>query len=64
MIFRCRNGVCRNEIDPKKNKFCDDCIKKCSEFFCCNGHYFNREDIIDKNNNSCPICWPNGYMNR
>ena len=36
MIFRCRNGMCSNEIDPKKSLFCDSCRKR-----------LNPEDVKD-----------------
>ena len=27
MIFRCRNGMCSNEIDPKVGLFCKSCCE-------------------------------------
>jgi hypothetical protein len=31
MIFRCRNGMCHNEINPEKNLFCESCRERTSE---------------------------------
>jgi 5-methylcytosine-specific restriction endonuclease McrA len=72
MIFRCRNGFCSNEIDPEINKYCSDCAKKCSEYFCCNGHYFNREQVknwigtntFPRSQAICPFCHPNGFLKK